>query len=120
MTTAAPTGALLGYARVRITRQVLNQQLDALRHAGVADARVWTEKMSGKRRSQLVLEELAEHVRRFPSSHPDRLVFTDDDDNGLRRTAFSRVWRPIVAAAGAPAGTGFHDLRHYFASLLIR
>jgi integrase len=68
---------------------------------------------------QLVVEELAEHVRRFPSAHPDGL-FTDDNGNGLRRTAFSRVWRPIVAAAGAPAGTGFHDLRHYFASLLIR
>ena len=26
----------------------------------------------------------------------------------------------MVATAGAPAGTGFHDLRHYFASLLIR
>lgn len=26
----------------------------------------------------------------------------------------------MVAAAGAPTGTGFHDLRHYFASLLIR
>ncbi|MFC5141027.1 tyrosine-type recombinase/integrase [Actinomycetospora rhizophila] len=69
---------------------------------------------------QVVVEELAEHVRRFPSSHPDGLVFTVGNGSGLRRTAFSRVWRPMVAAAGAPVGTGFHDLRHYFASLLIR
>lgn len=69
---------------------------------------------------QLVVEELAEHVRRFPSAHPDGLVFTVENGSGLRRTAFSRVWRPMVAAAGAPTGTGFHDLRHYFASLLIR
>lgn len=70
---------------------------------------------------RVVAEELAEHVRQFPTTHPDGLVFTDDDGRALRRTAFSRlVWRPLVAVAGAPHGTGFHDLRHYFASLLIR
>jgi integrase len=26
----------------------------------------------------------------------------------------------LVKAAGAPAGTGFHQLRHFYASLLIR
>jgi hypothetical protein len=30
------------------------------------------------------------------------------------------VWRAAVATAGAPHGTGFHDLRHFYASLLIR
>lgn len=39
----------------------------------------------------------------------------------IGRTWFSReIWRPAVATAGARRGTGFHDLRHYFASLLIR
>jgi integrase len=33
---------------------------------------------------------------------------------------FSEVWRPAVKAAGAPAGTGFHALQHFYASLLIR
>src|SRR5829696_4965345 len=33
---------------------------------------------------------------------------------------FGHVWRAAVKAAGAPAGTGFHDLRHFYASLLIR
>lgn len=70
---------------------------------------------------RVVVEELAEHVRQFPIKHPDGLVFTDDAGRPLRRTAFSRlVWRPLVVKAGAPLGTGFHDLRHYFASLLIR
>ena len=51
----------------------------------------------------------------------DGLVFTDDDGRGIRRTTFSyEVWRPAVTAAGARRGTGFHDLRHYYASLLIR
>jgi site-specific recombinase XerD len=30
------------------------------------------------------------------------------------------VWRPAARAAGIPAGTGLHALRHYYASLLIR
>ena len=40
--------------------------------------------------------------------------------NPIRRTAFGDVWRAAVKAAGAPTGTGFHELRHYYASLLIR
>ena len=34
---------------------------------------------------------------------------------------FSReIWRPTVRAVGARRGTGFHELRHFYASLLIR
>lgn len=69
----------------------------------------------------VVVETLRRHLRRFPVAHTDRLIFTDDDGRALRRTAFSReIWRPTVAAGGARRGTGFHDLRHYYASLLIR
>jgi len=71
---------------------------------------------------QVVLTALAEHVQQFPSTHPDGLVFTDDDGEALRRPAFSRdIWRPTsTAVPGAPSTTGMHDLRHYYASLLIR
>jgi integrase len=69
----------------------------------------------------IVVEELRRHLERFPVQHKDRLLFTDGDGAAIRRTAFSRhVWRPAVSAAGAPRGTGFQDLRHYYASLLIR
>ncbi len=69
----------------------------------------------------VVADELIKHLEHFPVRHPDRLVFTDDDGAAIRRTSFSReIWRPAVAATGAPRGTGFHDLRHYYASLLIR
>lgn len=69
----------------------------------------------------VVEETLRQHLERFPIQHPDRLVFTDDDSRALRRTRFSReIWRPAVATVGARRGTGFHDLRHYYASLLIR
>jgi integrase len=51
----------------------------------------------------------------------DRLIFTDENGRGISRTRFSReVWRPLLPKAGARRGTGFHDLRHYHASLLIR
>jgi integrase len=71
---------------------------------------------------KVVAQTLADHLRRYPVTHPDGLIFTDDHSDALRRTRFSReVWRPLVAAAkDAPHGTGFHDLRHYHASLLIR
>jgi len=48
------------------------------------------------------------------------LMFTTEDGEPIRRNALSRVWRPAVDAAGLPAGTTYHDLRHYYASLLIR
>lgn len=69
----------------------------------------------------VVAKEIQTHLGQFPVRHPDRLIFTDEDGRALRRTAFSReIWRPAVATAGARRGTGFHDLRHYYASLLIR
>jgi integrase len=71
---------------------------------------------------QIVISALSEHIRLYPITHPDGLVFTDDDGEALRRTAFSRgIWRPTIRKVPtAPATTGMHDLRHYYASLLIR
>jgi len=69
----------------------------------------------------VVVSALAQHIGDYPVTHPDGLIFTDGHGQPLRRTSFSgEVWRPAVATAGAPAGTGFHALRHYYASLLIR
>jgi hypothetical protein len=48
------------------------------------------------------------------------LVFTNDDTEPIRRTAFSNVWRPAAQSVGLPSGTGMHARRHYYASLLIR
>jgi integrase len=38
----------------------------------------------------------------------------------ITRQVFGHKWRSAVETAGVPAGTGFHGLRHYYASLLIR
>jgi integrase len=68
---------------------------------------------------QVVAEALAKHLRAFPVA-PDGLLFTTPAGEPLRRTAFSsKVWRPAVTRAGL-GGAVFHELRHYYASLLIR
>lgn len=74
---------------------------------------------------------LAEHLAAFPAvtveleddvdrtSRDVALLFTGPRGAPLRRTVFStRVWTPACAAAGVP-GVRFHDLRHFYASLLI-
>jgi integrase len=48
------------------------------------------------------------------------LVFTRPSGAPIRRNGFSRVWRQAVTDADVPAGTTYHDLRHFYASLLIR
>lgn len=67
----------------------------------------------------VVVDALAAHLAKHPPAG-DGFVFVTDAGNPIRRTAFGDVWRAAVKAAGAPAGTGFHELRHYYASLLIR
>lgn len=68
----------------------------------------------------VVVDALAEHLTRFGPGEED-LVFTTPLGRPIRRTNFSAtVWIPSVARAGLPKGTHFHDLRHYYASLLIR
>jgi len=67
----------------------------------------------------VVLDALAAHLARYPVG-PDGFLFTNHAGNPIRRTRFSDVWRPAVKASGAPAGTAFHSLRHFYASLLIR
>lgn len=46
-TAPASTGTVLGYARVSTGHPSLDQQVDALTDAGVDDARVYTDKLSG-------------------------------------------------------------------------
>jgi integrase len=82
---------------------------------------------------QVVVDALAAHLAAFPATateitdatvkpdpkrRPARLLFTTAAGLPVRRTRFSPIWR--AAAAGLGAEVTFHDLRHYYASLLIR
>lgn len=49
-TTPAPTGQLIGYARVSTTHQTLDAQSDALTAAGVDTGRIYHDKLSGSRK----------------------------------------------------------------------
>jgi integrase len=83
---------------------------------------------------RVVLDALAAHLAEFPPApvdmedvtgpepvfRPARLLFTTPDGFPIRRTSFSRVWQPARTRAGLPDSVTFHDLRHYYASLLIR
>jgi integrase len=68
----------------------------------------------------VVVSALAEHLGKFGTGEHE-LVFSTASGKGISRTRFSEaVWVRSVARAGLPKGTRFHDLRHYYASLLIR
>lgn len=62
---------------------------------------------------RVVADALALHLSRFPAG-PDDFVF-----GPLAPRAVQKVVGQAVAAAGLPAGTGLHALRHAYASMLI-
>ena len=63
------------------------------------------------------LAVLADHLAAYPANSAG-LVFTDTRGRALRRRQFGDVW--AAARQVAPEGTTFHDLRHFYASLLIQ
>ena len=67
---------------------------------------------------QVVADALAAHLAAFPAES-DALVFTQSG-KPITRSTFGYRWRAAVKKAKLPHGTGFHALRHYYASLLIR
>jgi integrase len=60
----------------------------------------------------VVVDALAAHLAKYPAA--DGFVFTTEMGRPIHRTAFGKVWRR------AAPGIRFHELRHYYASLLIR
>jgi integrase len=83
---------------------------------------------------QVAVDSFAAHLAEFPAREVEvldvtgrrpvtrlaRLIFTDDAGRPLNRNTFNeRIWAPAREAAGVPEST-MHDLRHFFASMLIR
>lgn len=67
---------------------------------------------------QVVVDELAKHIAIFPPGVEGHL-FTTNAGSPVRRSTWGEMWRPVATEAGVE-GRVFHDLRHYYASLLIR
>ena len=65
-----------------------------------------------------MLDALALHLATDPTK-PGDLVLHTARLTPLTRTLFGKAWREAATAMGLPKGNGPHQLRHFFASLLI-
>lgn len=66
----------------------------------------------------VVTDVLAAHLGRF-RARKFGLVFTNTYGDPLRKSTFSEQWRRAARTIGLPDSVTFHDLRHFYASLLI-
>jgi integrase len=83
----------------------------------------------------VTLDGLAAHLAAFPAReveiedrtdprHPQQrvasLLFTHEDGRPIARHDWAHIWPRAARAAGLPARSGLHLVRHFYASLLIR
>jgi len=68
--------------------------------------------------AQHVLDALAAHLSEYPAGRDD-FIFRTGSGLPLTRNTFNAVWGRAIKAAGLP-GVTCHDLRHFYASALIR
>jgi integrase len=67
----------------------------------------------------VVLEAVTAHMQRWQPG-PGGLLVTNRLGRPTRRSSFGDCWRAAVEEVGVPTGTRFHELRHFYASALIR
>jgi integrase len=127
VTLAAGTGMRQGecfgltVGRVRFLERIVTVDRQLVTVQGRAPERAPPKTQASNRTiplPQVVVDALAAHLAAFPAGS-DGLVFTLSG-KPITRSVFGHKWRAAVETAGLPAGTGFHALRHYYASLLIR
>ncbi|MCG3040264.1 site-specific integrase [Streptomyces sp. S1A] len=70
--------------------------------------------------SKTVLDALERHLERYPAVGDDYLFRMERGGPIVRTDFYGPIWQAAVKAAGLPKGTRMHDLRHTYASLLIR
>lgn len=63
-------------------------------------------------------EAIAAHLEEFGPG-PDGLLFTTSSGRPISRTTMGDLWREATADLGLRPRSGWHDLRHFHASLLI-
>jgi integrase len=116
-------GELLGLQRDRfnpLRRELrVDQQLQAQKGGGTA---LVPPKTKASYRtvpiSADVVAVLNDHLAKYPTN-ANGLVFTNEHGEPIKPNWMNRVSRHSAEAAGLPAGTHLHELRHYYASLLI-
>lgn len=99
----------------------VNQQLVRVRGEGV---RVGPLKTQGSYRDvplpTVVGEALASHVEQWDPHGELGLVFTNERNGPIQQHPFAAMWETARRKAGLPDWATPHDLRHYYASVLIR
>jgi len=68
---------------------------------------------------RVVGDALAAHLARYRPNDAG-FVFLSSYRTPLRRSSFNEHWRRARESAGLPDSVTFHDLRHFYASLLIQ
>jgi integrase len=83
---------------------------------------------------QVTADALARHIQKHPPvevlvtgetdprnirQRPAELLFTNPRSRPIHRASWSHDWSPAARSMKLPPHTGYHALRHYFASLLI-
>ncbi len=69
----------------------------------------------------LIIDEINRHMaRKGYKDGPEGVLITNRIGKIVQRSSFGTCWREAVEKAGLPEGTRFHDLRHFYASALIR
>lgn len=100
---------------VRVDRQLVG------RHAGGAP-KFGPPKTAKSNRTvplaDITLYALSEHLRKFPAGEHG-LLFSTREGGALTRSVFGASWRPGADAIGLPKGQGLHQIRHFYASVLI-
>jgi integrase len=116
---------------VQMLQRTLDVEQQLITRPG-AEACLGPPKTEASRRQlplpDVVLEALARHMEEFPptfelignvSGRPEPLLFTNTVGGVIWRSRYGEVWHSAAKAAGVNGFT-FHDLRHYYASLLIQ
>ena len=68
---------------------------------------------------QSAVDAFRAHLDEFPVTNEWGLIFVNKNSLPMRRREASGVWQSRAERLGLPARSGWHDLRHYCASLLI-
>lgn len=82
--------------------------------AGVIDDCEAARRRNGPSR----LDAVTTHMQRWQLGRGGLLI-TNRVGRPMRRSSFGDCWRAAVEQVGLPTGTRFHDLRHFYASVLI-
>lgn len=63
---------------------------------------------------------MAAHLARWPAHAETDVMFTNERGRLIQEYPFSAAWRTAKRKAATPSWATPHDLRHYYASVLIR